>query len=57
MSYCFASYILTVKSVFDQLVIIVVPAVELSDLLAYLLRRMLGGQLSHGLKVNLTPSG
>ncbi len=40
-------------SVIDQLVLFVVPAVKLSDFLANLLRRMLGSQLSHSLKVNL----
>ncbi len=40
-------------SVIDQLVLFVIPAVKLSDFLANLLRRMLGSQLSHSLKVNL----
>ena len=34
-----------------------VPAVKLSDLLAHLLGSVLGGQLSHGLEVNLLSGG
>lgn len=41
------------KLVVDELLVIVVPAVELSDLLTNLLRRMLGMELSHSLEVNL----
>ena len=40
--------------VVDQLVILVIPAVQLADLLADLLGGMLCRQLSHGLEVNLT---
>ena len=39
--------------VVDELVLFVVPAVQLSDLLADLLGRMLCVQLSHSLEVNL----
>mgnify|MGYP000181727708 CR=1 FL=1 len=39
--------------VVDELLVIIVPAVELSDLLTNLLRRMLSVELSHSLEVYL----
>ena len=44
---------LVLLSVVDELVLFVVPAVQLSDLLADLLGRMLCVKLSHSLEVNL----
>ena len=43
------------KSVVDEL-ILVAPAVQLADIRAHSLARMLGSQLSHSLEVNLTSS-
>ena len=40
--------------VVDELAALVVPAVQLTDLCADFLRRMLGSKLSHSLEVNLT---
>ena len=42
------------RLVVDQLIILVVPAVKLTDLCADFLRRMLGSKLSHSLEVYLT---
>ena len=38
----------------DELVILIVPAIELTDLFAYLFRRVLTGQLTHGFEMYLT---
>lgn len=51
--FSFYAIIFICKLVVDELFVIVVPAVELSDLLTNLLRRMLGMELSHSLEVNL----
>ncbi len=41
------------KLIVDELILFVVPAVELSDLCAYLLRWVLSVELSHSLEVYL----
>lgn len=52
-SFSFYAIIFICKLVVDELLVIVVPAVELSDLLTDLLRRMLSVELSHSLEVYL----
>lgn len=49
----FYAIIFICKLVVDELLVIIVPAVELSDLLTNLLRRMLSVELSHSLEVYL----
>ena len=44
-------------SIVDQFVFFVVPAVEFSDLFAYLLGGVFAGKFSHGLKVHLFSGG
>lgn len=52
-SFSFYAIIFICKLVVDELLVIIVPAVELSDLLTNLLRRMLSVELSHSLEVYL----
>ena len=52
-SFSFYATIFICKLVVDELLVIIVPAVELSDLLTNLLRRMLSMELSHSLEVYL----
>ena len=51
---CIRFPILEKRLVVDQLIVLVVPAVKLTDLFADFLRRMLGSKLSHSLEVYLT---
>ncbi len=51
--FSFYAIIFICKLVVDELLVIVVPAVELSNLLTNLLRRMLSVELSHSLEVYL----
>lgn len=51
---CIRFPILEKRLVVDQLIVLVVPAVKLTDLCADFLRRMLGSKLSHSLEVYLT---